>query len=79
MKRNAFHNVKIKGKIASGDVNAAKSYLVEFTKIIQDGGYVPDQIFNADETGLYSKKMSTRTYIVKTQKTCGALKFLKIA
>ena len=45
--------------------------------MIHDGGYVPDQIFNADETGLYWKKMPTRTYIAKTQKTCGGFKVSK--
>ena len=56
-KRKAFHNLKIKVEIALADEKAAKTFPLELAKIIEDGGYVPDQIFNADETGLFRKKI----------------------
>ena len=39
----------------------------EFSKIIEDS-YVPQQVFNADETGLFLKKIPNRTYIMKEEK-----------
>ena len=56
LQRNALHNIKIKDEIASGDQNAAKEFPLKFKKIIADGAYSPDQVFNADETGLYCRE-----------------------
>ncbi|GFV88747.1 tigger transposable element-derived protein 1 [Trichonephila clavipes] len=42
-----------------------------------DGDYSADQVFNADETGLYWKKMSNRTYIAKEEKTASGHKASK--
>jgi len=77
LKRNGYHNVKIKGEIASANENAAKSFKPELLKIIVDGGYDPDQVFNADETGLYWKKMPSRTYIAKSEQTASGFKVSK--
>lgn len=72
IKRNAFHNLKIRGDAASADQEAGKTFPETLAKIIEDGGYSPDQVFNADETGLFWKKMPNRTYIAKTEKkACG--------
>ncbi|XP_054729383.1 tigger transposable element-derived protein 1-like [Anastrepha obliqua] len=77
LKRNAFHNVKITGEIASADDDEAKSFPKKFLKIIEDGGYSPDQVFNADETGLFWKKMPSRTYIAKSEKSASGFKAAK--
>ncbi|UYV69890.1 SPOPL [Cordylochernes scorpioides] len=53
--------------------NILKSWL----KIIKDGGYCAHQIFNADETGLFWKKMPTRTYIAKSEKNASGFKAAK--
>ncbi|GFW77670.1 tigger transposable element-derived protein 1 [Trichonephila clavipes] len=44
---------------------------------MEDGDYSADQVFNADETGLYWKKMANRTYIAKNEKTASGLKASK--
>ncbi|XP_040194034.1 tigger transposable element-derived protein 1-like [Rana temporaria] len=62
-KRSNLHNIKIQGEAAAADHKAAESYPRELAKIIQDGGYSMDQIFNVDETGLFWKKMPARTFI----------------
>ncbi|GFU21367.1 tigger transposable element-derived protein 1 [Trichonephila clavipes] len=41
---------------------------------IEDGDYSADQVFNADETGLYWKKLPNRTYIAKDEKTASGHK-----
>lgn len=53
LRRYALHNVKIQGEAASANETAAKNYRKVLAKIIDDGGYCPDQVFNADETGLF--------------------------
>ncbi|XP_054745872.1 tigger transposable element-derived protein 1-like [Anastrepha obliqua] len=77
LKRHALHNVKIKGETASADELAAKKFPEKLRKIIEDGGYTPDQVWNVDESGLFWKKMPSRTYVAKSQKTAGGLKVAK--
>ncbi|XP_071052596.1 tigger transposable element-derived protein 1-like [Onthophagus taurus] len=76
IKRHAFHNVKIKEEVASADENAAKTIPDKLAKIVEEG-YTPEQIFNADETGLFWKKMLERTYIAKSEKSAGGFKAAK--
>lgn len=76
-KRFSLKNICLSGEAASSDTEAAKQYPAELKKIIEDGGYVDDQIFNADETGLFWKKMPKRTYISKTEKKAPGFKAAK--
>lgn len=46
-------------------------------KIIDDGGYCPDQVFNAEQTGLFWKKMPSRIFIAKSEKTASGFKAAK--
>ncbi|GFY04233.1 tigger transposable element-derived protein 1 [Trichonephila clavipes] len=57
LKRNALHNIKITGESATADEGAAKILPEELAKIIEDGDYSADQVFNADGTGLYRKRL----------------------
>ncbi|GFT59237.1 tigger transposable element-derived protein 1 [Trichonephila clavipes] len=77
LKRNALHNIKITGESAKADEGAAKIFPEELAKIIEDGDYSADQVFNADETGLYWKKLPNRTYIAKDEKTASGHKASK--
>ena len=45
--------------------------------MIEDGNYSPEQVFNADETGLFYKKMGNRTYIHKEVKKLPGFKAFK--
>lgn len=76
-RRFALHNVKLGGERASADTEAAEKYPEEFAKIIKDSGYTADQVFNADETGLYWKKMPSRTYVAKELKSVPGHKVAK--
>uniref|UniRef100_A0A1A9WZL6 HTH CENPB-type domain-containing protein n=1 Tax=Glossina brevipalpis TaxID=37001 RepID=A0A1A9WZL6_9MUSC len=49
-KRHSLHSLKIQGERASADAEAADKYSVKLAKIIKEHDYLPDQIFNADET-----------------------------
>lgn len=75
--RNEFKNVLIQGESSSADTGAAAKYPDQLKKIIEEGGYSPDQIFNADETALFWKRMPQRTYIAKNQKSASGHKSAK--
>ncbi|GFU58554.1 tigger transposable element-derived protein 1 [Trichonephila clavipes] len=77
IKRHSFHNLKIKGEVASADEEAARKYPEKLAKIIKDGEYCAHQVFNADETGLFLGKCQP-TYIAKSKKLPVVLKLLKI-
>lgn len=51
--RQSLHSLKLLGESASADHEAAKLYPERLIRIIEDGGYLPEQVFNADETGLF--------------------------
>ncbi|XP_060771024.1 tigger transposable element-derived protein 1-like isoform X4 [Neoarius graeffei] len=75
-KRFELHNIRVTGEAASADEGARK-----FTKIldeiIADEGYIGEQIFNVDETGLFWKRMPARTYIHKEAKSMPGFKSFK--
>ncbi|CAM4585433.1 unnamed protein product [Caretta caretta] len=56
--RNRFSlkNVQTTGEAASANEEAAKVYPEQLKKIIEQKGYLPEQVFNTDETGLFWKK-----------------------
>lgn len=61
------------GLSASTNVEGADKFVEDFGKIIEDGRYHPEQIFNVDETGLSfflgGGKIPERSYIHKEKKT----------
>ncbi|CAM5110249.1 unnamed protein product [Natator depressus] len=52
-------NVQTTGEAASANEKAARAYPEKLKKIIEEKGCLPEQVFNADETGLFWKKMPT--------------------
>lgn len=63
VKRYNLKNLKITGESASADAEAALKFPSELQKIIERSEYCQEQVFNCDETGLFWKKMPSRTYI----------------
>ena len=75
--RFAFHSVKKSGEAKSADEEAAAAYPARLKQIMEEGGYLPQQVFNMDETGLQWKKMPERTYIAKEEKVAPGFKAFK--
>ncbi|XP_065261952.1 tigger transposable element-derived protein 1-like [Emys orbicularis] len=70
----ASRNLQTTGESASANEEAAKAYPEQLKKIIEERGYLPEQVFNADETGLFWKKMPTHTYISKSERQAPGFK-----
>jgi hypothetical protein len=62
-RRSGIHSVVRHGEAASSDAKAAEAFVAEFQKLMVYECYLPQQVFNCDETGLFWKKMPKRTYI----------------
>ncbi|GFS85422.1 tigger transposable element-derived protein 1 [Trichonephila clavipes] len=73
LKRNVLHYIKITGESATAEEGAAKIFPEELAKTIEDGDYSADQIFNADETGLYWKKLPKDEKIASGHKANGVV------
>ena len=47
------------------DAKAAEVFATEFQKLTASECYLPEQVFNCDETGLFLKEMPKRTCITE--------------
>ncbi|CAM4653484.1 unnamed protein product [Lepidochelys kempii] len=77
--RNRFNlkNVQTTGEAASANEEAAKAYPEQLKKIIEEKGYLLKQVFSADETGLFWKKMPNCTYTSKSERQAPGFKAAK--
>lgn len=65
MKQNVIFSVVMHEEAASTNKNDVENFVGELKKICTGEGFTPHQVFNYDETSLFGKKMSERTYITK--------------
>ncbi|KAK4319931.1 hypothetical protein Pmani_009171 [Petrolisthes manimaculis] len=68
LSRKDIRNINLTGEIASADSVAATNFPAILKDIIEEGGYVPEVIYNMDECGLQYKKMPKSTFLSKSVK-----------
>ena len=51
--RHGIKNTALRGEILSADMSAVGPFREELQRLVESEGYSRDQIFNADETGLW--------------------------
>ncbi|PNF40558.1 hypothetical protein B7P43_G07603 [Cryptotermes secundus] len=62
-RRIGIQSIVRHSEAASSDTKAAENFISDFKKLVDSEGYLPQQDFNCDETGLFWKKMPKQTYI----------------
>ncbi|XP_045128616.1 tigger transposable element-derived protein 1-like [Portunus trituberculatus] len=62
------------GESRSADEEAARTYPEIFQRLVTEGGYSRDQIFNCDETGIYWKRAPKSTLIAKNERQARGVK-----
>ena len=48
------------GEAASANQNAAEEFVQDFTDYVKANGFIPQKVFNCDETGLFWKKKNSK-------------------
>ncbi|KAM4048885.1 tigger transposable element-derived protein 1-like [Anomaloglossus baeobatrachus] len=66
-KRSGIHCFRRHVEAASLNANAAEAFAAEFQELINSECYLPQQVFNCNETGLFWKRMPRRTYITEEE------------
>lgn len=66
--RHGIRELSIQGELLSGDQTSAEQFVKDFEMFVLEEGYLPEQLFNADETGLYWKCLPSKTLAHESEK-----------
>lgn len=75
--RHGIRDLDIPGEALSGDKEAAEKFVAEFNNFVTAENLLPEQIFNADESGLYWKCLPLKTLAFQKEKVCLAISLVK--
>ncbi|CAM2098785.1 unnamed protein product [Caretta caretta] len=67
LKRHGIQQVTISGETRYTDIKACDEYPLKLQEITIEGGYAPEQIYNADETDLCYRMLLDRTLASRTK------------
>jgi hypothetical protein len=65
------------GEAASSNKDAAEKFVEKFKDFVDREGFIPEQVFNCDETGLFWEKMPKRTFVTREEKALPCHKPMK--
>ena len=77
MKRSGIHSVHRHREAASSSKKEAEKSKKEFSDLIKAVGFIPQQVFNGDETNLFWKKLPNRAFITEEEKALPVHKPMK--
>lgn len=72
-----LRSLEISGEKLSSDSSAISSFKIKLAQIKDEMGLTDDQIYNADETGLFYNILCDRTYVSLTANTAPGMKIDK--
>lgn len=75
--RHGIRELDIQGERLSGDERAAEDFCDDFNRFVLDENLVPEQIYNADESGLYWKCLPSKTLAAESEKSAAGHKVSK--
>ena len=75
--RHGIRNLSIQGEKLSAAEESVEPFLQKLNKVIKERGLIPEQIYNADETGLLWKCLLQRTLVSCREKSTPGLKKAK--
>lgn len=73
-KRHGIRYLKACGEKLSGDVDAAENFVDTFSDYIKEQGLSPEQVYNADETGLFWRCLPRETLVCAGEKNPSGFK-----
>ena len=75
--RHGIRNLSIQGEKLSAAEETVEPFLQKLNKVIEERGLIPEQIYNADETGLLWKCLLQRTLVSCREKSAPGFKKAK--
>lgn len=69
--------IKLQGEAGNADIEIAKVYPEDLAKIMNESGYIKEEILYVDELGLHWKKTLSRTFIAREEKSMPGFQALK--
>jgi hypothetical protein len=74
---HGFHDLKLAGEAEAADFVAAEKYPELLQPTTEEHGHLSQQVFNLDETGLFWKRMQSRTFVAVQEKVSPGFKASK--
>ena len=75
--RYNLRNAKLVGEGASVDHDVAKAFPAELASLIEEKGYLPEQVSYSDESGFFWENMPTRTFTSQRESKAVSFKAAK--
>ncbi|XP_064410264.1 jerky protein homolog [Latimeria chalumnae] len=72
--RHGIRHLKASGEKLSADHEAAKKYVEDFARLVTENDLTAEQIYNADETGLFWQCLPRNTLVCNEEKSASGVK-----